>query len=440
MAVIICPGCGLRGQIPDTVKTPSLRCPRCNTDVPNPGPSDPPGTSDRAAPAAHTASPGHMLDEFFARAYAAASLPPTLTTPIPPVAAGPPAMPAPQPPMVAAPPAMAVPQAATAPPHPPMAPPQAPAARSTTGNGATSPSSPSGSPEAEEQWIREERQRLDAYMSKHFALLQKQREEFSQWRTQVEAALVGREQELNRQQKLLNAQNDMLQQRTAELAEKEGSVTKQIEEISSAGAEVLQEVAAQKGTLEKLRKEVEQTRQEMQRAQQEQIAQQSGFAKQKQAMEAERAAFISQTAARKELQEPLEKLRKEMEQTRQEMNRARQEQIAQQSGFAKQKQAIEAERSAWVSQSAARKELQESLAKAEATLRRRVSEALNLEAQIYHELERQEQRLAIERRHIEQTRQDFMAAGDEKTALRRKLAAMSQELEKLRRPPTPPKK
>jgi hypothetical protein len=371
-ATITCPGCGLRGQIPESLNTPTLRCPRCGTTVPNPakGGSAPP-------PPPTNASPGPLLDEFFARAYAAPAVPQTGTPPIPPVAASLPPMPVLQVQPVAAPLVAAPP-----PPDPPVAPP----------NGATT-----GSPHAEEQWVREERQRLEAYMSKHFALLQQQREEFSKWRTQVEAALVGREQELNRQQRLIGAQNETLQQRTAELGERESTVTRQIEEVSSTGAQVLQEVEAEKQRLEQIRTEIEQARQE-------QSELEAGLAPQKQAMEGRLAV----------------------------------EKKALEAQFAKDKQAMEAERAAWVQQGAKRKELQDTFAKTEAALRRRVSEAMNLEAQIYHELERQEQRLAIERRHLEQTRQDLLAISDEKTELRRKVITLSQELEKLRRaaPPT----
>lgn len=355
-AIITCPGCGLRGQIPVTLNTPTLRCPRCNTAVPNPvrggsAPSPPPAS----------ASPGPLLDEFFARAYAAPPLSQTGTPPIPPVAASlpPMSMPMSAPPPVVAPPAIATPAIVAPPSEPASAPP----------NGAKT-----ASPHAEEQWVREERQRLEAYMSKHFTLLQQQREEFSKWRTQVEAALVGREQELNRQQRLLAAQTESFQQQTAGLAERELAVARQVEEVSSAGSEILQQVEAEKQRLEQIHQEVEQARQK-----------------------------LSELKSR----------------------------------FAEEKQAMEAERAGWVQQGSKRKEFQDSLTRTETALRRRVSETLNLEAQIYHELERQEQRLAVERRQIEQTRHDLLAISDEKTELRRKVITMSQELEKLRRP-TPP--
>src|SRR5262249_21110398 len=74
----------------------------------------------------------------------------------------------------------------------------------------------------------------EGYMSKQFAVLQQSREEFSRWRSQVEAALVAREQELNRQTKLLTSRTTELDGRERDLGSRENSMVAVNEKVTAA--------------------------------------------------------------------------------------------------------------------------------------------------------------------------------------------------------------
>src|SRR5262249_37316941 len=119
-------------------------------------------------------------------------------------------------------PAPSIPVAAVAPTPPTAAPADAPA------------SAEPASPKAEQEWVQEERQRLEGYMSKQFAGLQQSREEFSRSRSQVEAALVAREQELNRQTKLLTSRATELDERERGLGTRETSMVTVNEKVTAA--------------------------------------------------------------------------------------------------------------------------------------------------------------------------------------------------------------
>src|SRR5262249_49910819 len=155
-----CPSCGLQGQVPDGYKAPGVECPRCKTYVPMPNGGPKAGPS---APAAPSGAGPHFnpVDAFFAPG----GSPPRHPSggPLP------------------------------SPPPPPPAP--APAT-------AADKSLPTN-PQAELEWLKEERQRLEGYMSKQFAVIRQQREQFDRWRSEIEQALITREQELNRQTKLI---------------------------------------------------------------------------------------------------------------------------------------------------------------------------------------------------------------------------------------------
>ena len=65
---------------------------------------------------------------------------------------------------------------------------------------------PAPSPEVEQgeqEWAATERQRMSAYAENQLARIKQQREELANWQSQVEASVIAREQEINRQMKLL---------------------------------------------------------------------------------------------------------------------------------------------------------------------------------------------------------------------------------------------
>jgi hypothetical protein len=69
-------------------------------------------------------------------------------------------------------------------------------------------------------------------MARQFAVLRQQREEFSRWRSEVEAALVGREQELNRQGKHLTGRTEELDQREAGVVQQEAGAAQAAEKMA----------------------------------------------------------------------------------------------------------------------------------------------------------------------------------------------------------------
>ena len=158
--VITCPSCGLQGRIRDrSAVTAPVQCPQCGAAVPLPD------AWDRPAPSARTERVPKPLDEFFARALVAPDSG-SLNA--------------------------------------------APAGAALTEPEPLADGEMPGDAGSEGEWVREERLRLQSYMQTHFALLKQQREEFASWRSRVEAALVAREQELNRQQKVLAGRNEMV--------------------------------------------------------------------------------------------------------------------------------------------------------------------------------------------------------------------------------------
>jgi chromosome segregation ATPase len=218
---IICPSCGLQGRIPEGFSEPRVQCPRCSTSIEIAGNQVNPPAAVRAN------GPGRLeriesLDELFARLY-------TQTGPSPDF----------------------VPGAIPAPDSAPVLPPALAAVPTDTN--------------AEKQWLGAERQRLQTYMAQQFTAIQRQRDEFSRWRFQVEATLIAREQEANRQATLLAAQAETLKQREqcgnerevgwAAQQEQREAVAQELRALEEAREQLQQDAQAQRAALEQLRDE-----------------------------------------------------------------------------------------------------------------------------------------------------------------------------------------
>ncbi len=197
--VITCPACGLQGQRAADAPAEAVQCPRC-------------GTTIAAAAELFPACAEHPLDAFFAACERPA--PSRLPVPLPGL---------------------------------------------TLSENASTPVDASAA-RAEGEWIAEERERLQAYMAEHFGALRRQREEFSTWRSRVEAALVGREQEVNRQHKLLTSRSETVAEAEALIAaerERQSQALEALEERSQACAAVHENLAAEQARVEQLRAEAE---------------------------------------------------------------------------------------------------------------------------------------------------------------------------------------
>jgi len=315
---IRCEGCGLEGHVPDSVTTPFVRCPKCGTRVNNPGTDAAPAPEPAPPVHANGGHAGHLLDEFFARMSDGGTLPAAPITRSGSLER--------------------------------MPPPPAPA-------GPLSPAS-----DAERCWLQDERQRLEGYMQKHFGLLQQQREEFAGWRTQVEAALITREQELNRQAQQIKNHADQCNERAAQLAQRGAELDLQAAAIEADRARVAEET--------------------------------------RQALEQETAR--------------LEQLRREAGELLQALEQARAEYAALDATLSEQRQ-----RSA-------------ALDATDQELRRREERLQANEAMLYNELEKQEQRLGLERRQIAQARRELEVANYDRDLRRRQGAALEREVAQLR--------
>src|SRR5205807_267126 len=102
---------------------------------------------------------------------------------------------------------------------------------------------------AEQEWLKEERQRLEEYLSKQFGVLQHRREELAAWQSRIEAALVAREQELNRLQRQCAAQEESLAQRENAVA----AITTELPVLESRLTNLRQQVTEQQGLADKNR-------------------------------------------------------------------------------------------------------------------------------------------------------------------------------------------
>lgn len=109
---------------------------------------------------------------------------------------------------------------------------------------------------AEYEWLREERKRLEAYTLNQFNLISRQREELAARRAEVEAAFALREQELNRQMKLIAERTESVEHREHQLARAEAEWELQLQKMASAE----QQIQALEQTGAKLHKSIEQQR------------------------------------------------------------------------------------------------------------------------------------------------------------------------------------
>jgi chromosome segregation ATPase len=238
--------------------------------------------------------------------------------------------------------------------------------------------SPSLSPQADSQavqeWMREEKQRLESYMQKQFATLKQQREELTAWRSQVEQALVAREQELNRHAKLLTARGEALQQREQELA--------------AHAAE----------------------------------------------LEAVRVRLISFEQEVKDLEEKHTRLSQEIEGLSVQRDQAC-GQVAEQEALAQAVLQQAHDRLATLDQREEQvRRREEGLAQREQAIQRRGREIEDLEDAIRQELEEREQEMVAAGRELEERRQELVGIQHGETkALRAKVMALSREVETLRR-------
>lgn len=309
---ISCPSCGLTDRIPEDFVATEAPCPRCGIALPVAETE-----FAESEPAAAEREPAQPLDAFFAQ-----------------VAVQKPAEPAASPP-------------------------------------ETAPPAPVGEmlvleqPD-EREWLREERQRLESAMAKHFAQLQQQREEFAGWRTQAEHALMLREHELHRLHK-------QVLRRRQELT------------VGEARANASDPTGA--GLLTQVRQEVQE-----------------------------------QEAVRNRLQS-------EIAQLQQAADRARKDWQALEETIRKRKHAWEAEEARWQSQIKQLQQRQVNIVKAEDTLRRKQAEIKGLEKQISTELERREQQLAHHSAVVDQRRQEVMQTAQEADHLRRRMAQITQYYE-----------
>lgn len=329
---ITCPKCGLQGDVAEQDSTAATQCPRCDTVIPAAPPITapaPPITPPPPALNGNREAFARDLDQFFASAFVQR---PRGPAPMPPIAGN-----------------FA---AVELPPRPPP--------------------DPHTDPRAEREWLREEQQRLQAYMQRQFSLLQQQRQEFDGWRSQVEATLVAREQELSLQKKILASRQETLEQREAA----------QIEQLERLKQEDQQRAQG--------RKDAEKARQEV-------ATERANLAELRATTEALKADYLALENAARE--------RKQIEETEQAQTQRQRQQ--------------------W----------QDSLAEMERAvgiLTQREREVQELETQIHAELERQEQDLARQRRELQEWRDRVVQESCEKDLLRRKVGILARELEHLR--------
>jgi len=200
--VITCPACGLQGQLPQDGMQGDVQCPQCGMTIPvNP---------NEAPPLPRLGHADHPLDAFFAAACERTTSP-LLPLPLP-----------------------ALPQGTL----------------------------PEAETQADRDWLREERERLQAYMADQFAALRRQREEFLVWRSQVESTLVTREQELNRLLKHMGG-------RIAEIERAEAAAASErqaLDAVRQSRDRIREQVAVEQGRLAHLRDETDRWHRESRKA------------------------------------------------------------------------------------------------------------------------------------------------------------------------------
>jgi chromosome segregation ATPase len=108
--------------------------------------------------------------------------------------------------------------------------------------------------QAEYQWIQEEKKRLEAYTLSQLALVRQQREELLQRKSSTEQVMIQREQELNRQARLLASAGELLKRREQAVAERETALTSQAQTL----AQVQEHVRALQEARDQLERDIEQ--------------------------------------------------------------------------------------------------------------------------------------------------------------------------------------
>ncbi|HXG12419.1 MAG TPA: hypothetical protein VNK04_21865 [Gemmataceae bacterium] len=232
---------------------------------------------------------------------------------------------------------------------------------------AETPTAPADSPppwsgltdwQGEYQWLQEERKRLEAYTLSQFALIKQQREELLGRKSGIEEALALREQELNRQLKLLAEGAETLAKRDRELAEREAALAEQQQRLNNARQELH---ALQQANVQLHRDN-----------------------------EAQRLLAAELRLQTTHLQEAVRAARSELAALEQVLRRRKEEAEAERAELAESRRQLERRHAA--------------LEQAEEALRRRVAEVDQLEAQLRRELEQREQQLAMEYQELERAR------------------------------------
>jgi len=108
--------------------------------------------------------------------------------------------------------------------------------------------------QADYEWIQEEKKRLEAYTLSQLALVRQQREELLQRKNSTEQAMIQREQELNRQARLLANAGEILKRREQAVAEREAALTSQGQMLT----QMQDQVRALQQTRDQLQREIEQ--------------------------------------------------------------------------------------------------------------------------------------------------------------------------------------
>src|SRR5579875_3633820 len=108
--------------------------------------------------------------------------------------------------------------------------------------------------QADYEWIQEEKKRLEAYTLSQLALVRQQREELLQRKNSTEQAMIQREQELNRQARLLANANEALKRREQVVAERETALASQAQTL----AQLQEQVRALQQSRDQLQREIEQ--------------------------------------------------------------------------------------------------------------------------------------------------------------------------------------
>lgn len=236
---------------------------------------------------------------------------------------------------------------------------------------------------ADEEWLQEEKDRLEAYLARHLNLLRAQREELARMQSEAEAELLTREFELNRQVKSATRHDQELTLREAALdarAEREAEAEEGLRRLFREQEQVQHDLETQREILEQLLLEVDQVRDRARVA--------------KKDYDSLRRAARRLQADQLEWQNRLEQLERRERKLQQE----------------------------------------------EEALQRRSLENDELEDQLRRELEGREQELALENRDLEQRRQELAMESLEKDYQRRKLGALNEELDTQRTQPEKPAK